>query len=165
MPLSNVVRQGYRLYGLGTLVWAGWSAAWMGLGLNMSPTVIGSGWFAIAGLGALLAIGMGATNLSDEYQLFKTQTNRGRIRRFNSHLLSSAPLHLYAIALAAWSFLTVEWWVVNLGIVGQTVVAYGWFLIALYGLGLTIGLTVKHDEAVVEELDEVTPSEVELGST
>lgn len=164
MGLEGVIRQGYRLYGIGILGWAGFSAVWIGLGLNVSPTVVGSGWLALAGVGVVLAVSMGAVRFSSEYSLFKTQSNRERIQRFNRHLLGSAPLHLYVIALAAWSFLTVEWWVVNLGIVGRTLVAYGWFVIALYGLGLAIGLTAKHDEAVLEEVDELTPEQLDVGS-
>ncbi|MGQ4557355.1 hypothetical protein [Halobellus sp. GM3] len=162
MNPAGVVRQLYRVYGLGILVWAGWSAAWMGFGIDVSPTAIGTGWLAIAGIGAMLAIAMGILRFSDEYRLFKTQSNRERIRHFQNHFLSSTPLHLYVIALAAWSFLTVEWWAINLDLVSRTIVAYGWFLIALYGLGLTISLTVKHEEAVVKELDEVTPESIDL---
>jgi hypothetical protein len=137
----------------------------MGIGLDMSPTVVGYGWLLIAGVGAILMIVMGVTRFSSEYHLFKTQSNRKRISRFNSHLLSSTPLHLYVIALAAWSSLTVEWWVVNLGLVGRTAVAYGWFVIALYGLGLTVGLAVKHEDALIEELDDVTPETIDLDSS
>jgi hypothetical protein len=43
-------------------------------------------------------------------------------------------------------------------------VGYGWFLVALYGLALAIGLTTKHSDAVAEEVDEVTPSTVDLTS-
>ena len=158
----GVVRQLYRVYGFGILVWASWSAIWMGFSIDMSPTVIGVGWLLIAVIGAILAVTMGVLRFSDEYRLFKTQSNRERIQRFRNHLLSSTPLHFYVIALAAWSFLTVEWWVINLDLVSRTIVAYGWFLIALYGLGLTISLTVKHDEAVKEELNDVTPDELDL---
>jgi hypothetical protein len=75
------------------------------------------------------------------------------------------PLQLFVIALAAWSFFTAEWWAIDLGLGSRTIGAYGWLLIALYGLGLTISLTVKHDEAVIEELDEVTPNSIELESS
>ncbi|MFB6148406.1 MAG: hypothetical protein ABEJ48_01965, partial [Halobacteriales archaeon] len=150
--------------GLGIILWAGWSAVWMGVGLDMAATTIAAGWFVIAAFGAIIAVTMAGMRISSEYDLFKTQPNQGRIQRFNNHVLSSTPLHFYVIAMAAWSFLTVEWWVINLGIVGRTLVAYGWFLIALYGLGLTISLAVKHDEAVVEELDEVTPSAIDIES-
>ncbi|MFB6301215.1 MAG: hypothetical protein ABEH65_13255 [Halobacteriales archaeon] len=165
MALKYVIRQAYRLYGLGIILWAGWSAAWMGFGLDMSATTVGTGWFAIAAFGAVVAIAMGVMRVSSDYNLFKTDPNQTRIQRFNNHVLSSTPLHFYVIALAAWSFLTVEWWVVNLGLVGRTIVAYGWFLIALYGLGLTLSLAVKHDEAIVEELNEVTPSEIDIDSS
>lgn len=165
MVIEKTIRQIYRLYGVGIVVWAGLSVAWIGVGLDLSPTVVGSGWLVIAAVGAVLAVGMGAVRFSSEYRLFKTQSNRERIQRFRSHLLSSAPLHLYVIALAAWSFLTVEWWVVNLGLVGRTIVAYGWFIIALYGLGLTVSLATKHEEALREDLDDVTPEPIDLDSS
>jgi len=164
MSLGNIVRQGYRVYGLAIVVWAVWSSIWWGVGLDVSSSTISYGWFAIAVFGGVLTVLLAGLWLSGEHQLFKTQSNRTRIQRFNSHVLSSRPLHLYMIALLGWSAISIEWWVVNLGIVGQTIVGYGWLLIALYGLALTVGLASKHSDELAEEIEDTTPIDLGLQS-
>ena len=164
MAYAHFVRQAYRLYAGALALWAAWSGIWLATNIGMTASTVGTGWLVVAAFGALVGVALGVTRISDEYQLFKTQTNRERIRRFQDHALGGKFLGLYVVALAAWSFLTIEWIVVNLGIVGSSIVAYGWFMIALYGLALTIGLTTKHSEAVVEEVDKAAPSTVDIGS-
>lgn len=156
MTYENLVRQAYRLYAVTLVIWAAWSGIWLGTNLNIEANMIGMGWLAVAVFGVVVAIALGLTRIHDEVQLFKTQSNRDRIHRFNNHAFGGAFLNLYVIALAAWSFLTLEWVTLNLGLVGRTIVGGGWLIIALYGVALTIGLTVKHKEAVVEEVDNVT---------
>lgn len=165
MAYSHFVRQAYRLYAVALVLWAAWSGVWLATDIGMTASAVGTGWLAVAAFGALVSVALGITRLSDEYQLFKTQTNRERVRRFQNHVFGGKFLGLYVVALAAWSFLTIEWVVVNLGIVGRSIVAYGWFMIALYGVALAIGLTTKHSEAVVEEIDEVTPPTIDIDSS
>lgn len=152
MGFINTVRVAYRVYGLLLLGWAAWSVIWLAFGLKTPPTTIATGWLLLAIYGGTLTLVLVGTRFSSQYTLFQTAENRTRIQRFNNHILSSTPLHLYVIALAAWSFITIEWWILTLDIIGQTIVAYGWFLLALYGLVLTIGLSVKHKDDIVEEL-------------
>ncbi len=164
MAYAHFVRQAYRLYAAALVLWAAWSGVWLVTDIGMTASAVGTGWFVVAAFGAIVGVALALTRVSDEYRLFETGTNRERVRRFRDHVFGGQFLGLYVVAIAAWSFLTVEWVVVDLGIVGRTIVAYGWFLVALYGLALTIGLTTKHGEAVVEEVDEVTPSAVDLTS-
>jgi hypothetical protein len=165
MSYVHFVRQAYRLYAGALVLWAAWSGVWLVTDIGMDAATVGTGWLVVAAFGAIVGVALGLSRVSDEYRLFKTQTNRERVQRFRDHVFGGGFLGLYVVALAAWSFLTIEWVVVNLGIVGQTIVAYGWFLIALYGLGLAIGLSTKHSDAVVEEVDEVTPPAVDLDSS
>jgi hypothetical protein len=165
MAYAHFVRQAYRLYAAALVLWAAWSGLWLVTDIGMTATTVGTGWLVVAAFGAVVAVALGLTRISDEYRLFKTGTNRERIRRFQTHAFGGGFLGLYVVALAAWSFLTIEWIVVNLGLVGRTIVAYGWFLIALYGLALAVGLTTKHSDAVLEEVDEVTPTAVDLDSS
>lgn len=165
MAYAHFVRQAYRLYAAALVLWAAWSGVWLVTDIGMTASNIGAGWLVVAAFGAVVCVGLGLTRVSDEYRLFKTQSNRERIRRFRDHVFGGGFLGLYVVALAAWSFLTVEWVVINLGLVGRSIVAYGWFMIALYGLALGIGLTTKHSEAVTEEVDELTPPAVNLDSS
>lgn len=162
MARETWIRQAYRLYAVTLVIWAAWSGVWLGTGLNMPAQTVATGWLAVAVFGGVVLLAMGVGRFRDGYQLFKTQSNRERIRRFNNHNLGGVFLNLYVVALAAWSFLSIEWVTLNLGIVGYTVVGYGWAVIALYGVTLTIGLTVKHKDAVVEEVDSATPALVDL---
>jgi hypothetical protein len=162
MTLANIVRQGYRVYGLALLAWAGWSGLWIITGLNMDPSIVGYGWLTITVFGAILTVSMGVLWYMTDYTLFKKDRHQRRVSRFNNHMLSSTPLHVYVLVMIAWSLLTVEWWVLNLGLVERTVVGFGWLLIAVYGLALTLGLSVKHKDDIVETVDEVTPASVEM---
>jgi FtsH-binding integral membrane protein len=164
MAYAHFVRQAYRLYAAALVLWAAWSGVWLVTDIGMTASAVGTGWFVVAAFGAIVGVALALTRVSDEYRLFKTGTNRERVRRFRDHVFGGQFLGLYVVAIAAWSFLTVEWLVVDLGIVGRTIVGYGWFLVALYGLALAIGLTTKHSDAVAEEVDEVTPSTVDLTS-
>lgn len=132
----------------------------MGFGLSLPPTVVGTGWLLIAAVGAILTVSMAVLWVSDEHHLFKTQSNREQIQQFRNDFLSSTPLYVYAIALVSWSFLTVGWAVTNLALVGHTTVAYGWFSIAVYGLGLVVGLTTTHRSTVIEKVGEVIPDSI-----
>jgi hypothetical protein len=165
MAYAHFVRQAYRLYAAALVLWAAWSGVWLVTEIGMTASTVGTGWLVVAAFGAVVAVGLGLTRASDEYRLFKTRSNRERIRRFRDHAFGGGFLGLYVVALAAWSFLTVEWVVINLGIVGRSIVAYGWFMIAVYGLALAVGLTTKHSEAVAEEVDAVTPPAVDLTSS
>ena len=160
MAYAHFVRQAYRLYAAALVLWAAWSGVWLVTDVGTTASAVGTGWLVVAAFGAMVGVALALTRVSDEYRLFKTRTNRERIRRFRGHAFGGQFLGLYVVAIAAWSFLTVEWLVVNLGIVGRPIVAYGWFLVALYGLALAVGLTTKHGEAVAE----VTPSTVDLTS-
>lgn len=164
MAYAHFVRQAYRLYAAALVLWAAWSGVWLVTDIGMTASAVGTGWFVVAAFGAIVGVALALTRVSDEYRLFKTGTNRERVRRFRDHVFGGQFLGLYVVAIAAWSFLTLEWLVVDLGIVGRTIVGYGWFLVALYGLALAIGLTTKHSDAVAEEVDEVTPSTVDLTS-
>lgn len=121
------------MYAAVLVLWAAWSGGWLAPDVAMAASAVGTGWLAIAAFGAVVGVALGLTRVSDEYRLFKTQSNRERIRRFRDHVFGGGFLGLYVVALAAWSLLTVKWVVLNLGIVGRSIVAYGWFLIALYG--------------------------------
>jgi FtsH-binding integral membrane protein len=164
MAYAHFVRQAYRLYAAALVLWAAWSGVWLVTDIGMTASAVGTGWFVVAAFGAIVGVALALTRVSDEYRLFKTGTNRERVRRFRDHVFGGQFLGLYVVAIAAWSFLTLEWLVVDLGIVGRTIVGYGWFLVALYGLALAIGLTTKHSDAVAEEVDEVTPSTVDITS-
>lgn len=160
MVLTKTVRQAYRAYGVATVLWAGWSLAWVGTGIEMEPAVVGYGWLAIAVVGFVLVGSMAAMRVSAGHQLFRTQRS-ARIDRFDDHVLGNTLLPAYVVALAGWSVLTVEWWTVHLGIVGRTTVGYGWLLIALCGLGLTIGLASKHRDDLRDAADELTPGDAD----
>lgn len=162
MGTETFLRQAYRLYAVTLVIWAVWSGIWLGTGITMPADILAMGWLGVAVFGVVVLIALSAGRVRDEYALFKTQSNRERIRRFNNHKFGGTFLNLYVVALAAWSFLSIEWVVLNLGLVTYTIVGYGWALIALYGVSLTIGLTVKHKEAVVEEVDNVTPRAITI---
>lgn len=161
MSLSTIVRQAYRLYGLGVLIWAVWSGVWVLNGLSMDPNVVGTGWLVLAASGAVLGIVMLVLRYSSDFQLFMVQEKRSRIQRFNNHILGSTPLHFYALGLVAWSFVTIGF-VVGLGPLERTIVGVGWLLIALYGFALATGLAVKHQSDLIEEIEEVTSAELKL---
>ncbi|MGQ4554490.1 hypothetical protein [Halobellus sp. GM3] len=160
MALPNIVRQTYRGYGVAAVVWAGWSIAWAGTGLRMDPATIGYGWLAIAAVGAVLAGTMVTMRVHDDYQLFRT--DRRHRKRFEAHSLGSTPLHLYVAGMGAWGVLTAAWVLGSVGSLSATIVAYGWFGIALYGAVLTVGLAVKHKQELRDAAVDVTPSAVGL---
>jgi hypothetical protein len=162
MALTGTVRQAYRGYGVAAVVWAGWSAVWLGTDLRMDPATVGYGWLAIAAVGAVLGVTMVTMRYHDGYDLFRE--DRRTVRRFEDHSLSGTPLHIYVGGMGAWSVLTVAWLTGVVGTVGASVVGYGWFAIALYGLGLTVGLAVKHKQELVDAVDDVTPTGVATGS-
>ncbi len=161
MSLSTIVRQAYRLYGIGVLIWAVWSGAWVLTGLSMDANIVATGWFVLAGSGAILGIVMLVLQSSSDFQLFMVKEKRSRIQRFNNHLLGSTPLHFYVLALVAWSVVTVGF-VVGLGPLERTIVGFGWLLIALYGFALATGLAVKHQTDLIEEIEEITPTELKI---
>lgn len=157
MVLSTVTRQGYRLYAIALVLWGAWSAVWLGAGLPMDPTLVGTGWLVLSGFGALLAIGMALLRFGSEETLF--QGDRPPKRRFRDSVLSSSPLHGYVLMMVVWSAVTVEWWALNLDLFGRTVVGIGWLLIALYGAGLTLGLASNHSEVLVDATPDITATD------
>jgi len=157
MATTSYVRQGYRLYGLAVLVWAVWTGLWGGLDLGTPARTIGDGWLLIAAFGVVLTGALAASYVSGDGRLFRTQAKRSQIDRYNDHVLSSTPLHVYMVALLGWSVLSLGWWTGSLSFVGRTAVGYGWLVVALYGLVLAVGLAVKHSSDIAEDVAESVP--------
>ncbi|MFA1609995.1 hypothetical protein [Halobellus rubicundus] len=152
MSLEGVIRQAYRGYGAAVIVWAGWSAVWLGTDLRMDPSVLGYGWLAIAAFGAVVGVSMASVHLRGD-GLFRTEPNRRRLARFDEHRLSGAPLYAYVAALVGWAVLTGAWTAGLVAGIDAALVGYGWIAIALYGVGLTIALAVTHKRDLADAVD------------
>lgn len=152
MVKKLAVRQGYRFYAAVLLIWSAFTALWGGTAIDISATTIGYGWVAIAMSGAPVALGLYAT---------RTHVFDGRVRdinRFNENTLSGWPLGVYAGAIVAWSVVFMGWLTGSLAL-SPTSIAAGWFLIAIYGTVLTVGLVSSHRDKVMDALHIRTPTQ------
>ncbi len=145
MVSQSLVRQAYRIYGAGLIVWAAWSLTWIVMRVNLDPAIVGAGWVGLGVVGAVLALTLFRHREANEPRLFTPEPDY--VEQFDQTIFSSTPLHAYAIGLVGLSVVS-EAWALGVRTIDPTFLAFGWYLVALYGLVLTLGLAARHKEAI-----------------
>jgi len=131
---------------------AGFTALWALGVISVAVPIIGYAWFAVAGVGTVVAVGM----VSREDEVIEPDMGDKRVEEFESASLTSGPLDIYIGALAAWAAVSFGWVLGGMSAAGLGVIGYGWLAIAAYGVVLAVGLVRNHSEDVAVAVD---PSE------
>ncbi|MDB9252873.1 hypothetical protein [Halorubrum ezzemoulense] len=150
--MRQLVTQSFRGYCALAVIVAGFTGLWAVGVISVEIPVVGYAWFAVAGIGTLVAAGMAA----QPEEVIEADATDERVEEFEETTVTGAPLNLYAAALAAWACVSFGWVLGGMSAAGLTVVGYGWLVVAAYGALVAAGLVATHSEEVTTAID---PSE------
>ena len=150
--MRRIITLGFRVYGAIAVILAGLTALWALDILAVPIPLVGYGWIGVAVVGTIVAAGMRA----DPEAVVKSDATTDRVETFEESTLTGRPLELYISALALWAAVSFGWVLGGMSAAGLTLVGYGWFAIAFYGVLVGAGLVANHSDAVATV---VNPSE------
>jgi hypothetical protein len=107
--------------------------------------LVGYAWFIVAAAGTVVAVGL----ITKQEEVFELDTTPEQLETFEESTLTGRPFDMYIGALAAWAAVSFGWVLGGMSAAGLTVVGYGWFAIAAYGLLIGIGIALNHREDIV----------------
>lgn len=142
--MREVLTQCFRGYAAIAVVVAGFTALWALGVINVAIPLVGYAWFAVAVVGTIVAVGM----TTKEEDVIHPDTTDERIKEFEEATVTGRPFELYIGALAGWAAVSFGWVLGGMSTAGLTVVGYGWFAIAAYGLVVGVGIAMNHKEAI-----------------
>lgn len=150
--MRTVLTQLFRGYAFVGVLAAGFTALWTIGVIDVSLPLIGYAWFIVAAAGTVVAVGM----LTKKKEVIEPDASTERIGEFEAATVTGRPLDLYLGALAMWAGVSFGWVLGGMSAAGLTVIGYGWFAIAVYGLVVGIGIARNHKDdlaAVVDPTD------------
>ncbi len=156
--MRQLLTQSFRGYAAIAAVIAGFTALWALGFIEMSMSIVGYAWFAVAAVGTVVAVGM-ATK-PDE--VVEPDATADRIEAFEGTIVTGRPLDLYIGALAGWAAVSFGWVLGGASAAGLTVVGYGWLAIAAYGVLVGAGLLMNHSDDVATAVDPSDSLETEV---
>ncbi|OYR85491.1 hypothetical protein DJ84_02420 [Halorubrum ezzemoulense] len=147
--MRQLVTQSFRGYCALAVIVAGFTGLWAVGVISVEIPVVGYAWFAVAGIGTLVAAGMAA----QPEEVIEPDATDERLEEFEETTVTGAPLNLYAAALAASACVSFGWVLGGMSAAGLTVVGYGWLAVAAYGALVAAGLVATHSEEVTTAID------------
>lgn len=142
--MKQLVTQTFRAYSALAITVAGFTALWALDIITVGIPMVGYAWFAVAGLGTIVAVGMGAR----PEETIEPDATPDRIETFEDSTTTGRPLELYLGALAMWAAVSFGWVLGGMSTAGLDIVGYGWLAIAAYGVIVGIGIVRNHSEDV-----------------
>lgn len=147
--MKQLITQSFRGYCALAVIVAGFTGLWAVGVISVELSIVGYAWFAVAGVGTLVAAGMAAR----PEEVIESDATDERLEEFEEAMVTGAPLNLYAAALAAWACVSFGWALGGMSAAGLTVVGYGWLAIAAYGVLVAAGLVATHSKEVTTAID------------
>ena len=142
--MRQLITQLFRGYSALAVIVAGFTALWaLGI-INVSIPIVGYAWFAVAGVGTIVTVGM-VTRQSD---VIEPDASTARVKKFEESSVTETPLNIYVGALAAWAAVSFGWVLGGMSAAGLEVIGYGWLAIAGYGGVLGVGLARNHSDDI-----------------
>lgn len=142
--MKQLVTQTFRAYSALAIVVAGFTALWALDIITVGIPIVGYAWFAVAGVGTIVAVGMGAR----PEETIEPDAKLDRIETFEESTATGRPLELYLGALAMWAAVSFGWILGGMSTAGLDIVGYGWLAIAAYGIIVGIGIVRNYSEDV-----------------
>lgn len=150
--MRETLTQCFRGYAAIAVVAAGFTALWALGVIDVAIPLVGYAWLGVAAVGTVVAVGM----RTKKEEVIEPDATDERIDEFEEATVTGRPFELYIAALAAWAAVSFGWVLGGMSVAGLTVVGYGWFAIAAYGLVVGIGIVMNHkgDVATVVNPDD-----------
>lgn len=147
--MRQLLTQSFRGYAAIAAIVAGFTALWAIGIVEVSISIVGYAWFAVAAVGTVVAIGMAAK----PEEVIEPDATDERIETFEESELTGTPLNTYVVALAMWAAVSFGWVLGGMSAAGLTVVGYGWLAIAAYGLIVALGIALNHSDDIETAID------------
>lgn len=142
--MRTVFNRCFRAYAAIAVVAAGFTALWALGVISVSLPLVGYAWFVVAAAGTVVAVGM----IVKREDVIDPDAAPKRIETFEEATITGRPFDLYIGALAMWAAVSFGWILGGASAAGLTLVGYGWFAIAAYGLVVGIGIARTHKEDI-----------------
>lgn len=156
--MRELLTQCFRGYAAIGVVAAGFTALWaLGI-IEVALPLVGYAWFIVAAAGTVVAVGM----LTKKEEVIEPDATEDRIEKFEEAAVTGSPFDLYIGVLAMWAAVSFGWILGGMGGAGLTIVGYGWFAIAAYGVVVGVGIAKNHREDVATAVDPTKSLETEL---
>ena len=146
--MRTVLTQLFRGYAFVGVLAAGFTALWTIGVIDVSLPVIGYAWLIVAA-GTVVAVGM----LTKKKDVIEPDASAKRVKEFEVATVTGRPLDIYLGALAMWAGVSFGWVLGGMSAAGLTVIGYGWFAIAVYGLVIGIGIAKNHKDDLATAVD------------
>lgn len=158
--MRKVLTQCFRGYAVLSLLAAGFTALWALGVINpiVSLPLVGYVWLIVAAAGTVVAVGM----ITKKEELLEPDTAPERIEAFEEATVTGRPLDLYLGALAMWAGVSFGWVLGGMSAAGLTIVGYGWFAIAAYGVIVGIRIARNHRKDLATAVDPTETLEADL---
>ncbi|MCQ4334413.1 hypothetical protein KM295_13195 [Natronomonas sp. F2-12] len=143
--MREILTHCFRGYAAIGAVAAGFTALWAIGVIDVTMPLVGYAWFIVAAAGTVVAVGL----ITKQEEVFELDTTPEQLETFEESTLTGRPFDMYIGALAAWAAVSFGWVLGGMSAAGLTVVGYGWFAIAAYGLLIGIGIALNHREDIV----------------
>jgi hypothetical protein len=147
--MRKLFTQCFRAYAVIGVLAAGFTALWTLGVIDVAVPFVGYAWLGVAAVGTVVAVGM----ITKKETVIEPDAAEERIDDFEDATVTGRPFDLYIGALAMWAAVSFGWVLGGMGAAGLTVVGYGWFAIAAYGLVVGLGIALNHKEDVADAID------------
>lgn len=147
--MRQLFTQCFRAYAVIGVLAAGFTALWTLGVIDVAVPFVGYAWLAVAAVGTVIAVGM----ITKKETVIEPDAAEERLDDFEDATVTGRPFDLYIGALAMWAAVSFGWVLGGMGTAGLTVVGYGWFAIAAYGLVVGLGIALNHKEDVADAID------------
>lgn len=142
--MKDILTKWFHGYTTIAAIVAGGTALWTTGIIELSVSIIGYAWFAVAGIGSVVAIGMAAK----PEDVIEPDAAEARIEEFEDSTVTGTPLHAYIIALAMWAAVSFGWVLGGMSAAGRPVVGYGLLVIAAYGFSVGVGIALTYSNDI-----------------
>jgi hypothetical protein len=147
--MRQLLTQCFRAYAVIDVLAAGFTALWTLGVIDVAVPFVGYAWLGVAAVGTVIAVGM----ITKKETVIEPDAAAERIDDFEDATVTGRPFDLYIGALAMWAAVSFGWVLSGMGTAGLTVVGYGWFAIAAYGVVVGLGIALNHKEDVADAID------------
>lgn len=159
--MRKMLTQCFRGYAVMSVLAAGFTALWALGVINpvVSLPLVGYAWLIVAAAGTVVAVGM----ITKKDEVIEADASPERIEEFENASVTGRPFDLYLGGLAMWAAVSFGWVLGGMSAAGLTIVGYGWFALAAYGLVVGIGIARNHKEDIATAVDPTETLDTGLG--